>query len=278
MAGGCPPGRRRTARAGLTSSRVRFIALRGCFRARRLRACGAMRGRALRSLRLRGFPVRFRVETSDDPEFKTGVTVLGDFTDAKFPNPKLTPKSVSAQDRAARYVRVTAVELAPRQEDYIFALAELEVVGTDGRNLALRRPVTALDSIEAPVRWQKPNLTDGGYPGLDLANRPELAKLKFDRIELRKTSSTPEELETLTQLDQDLAGVEEARRGLPAQSVAYVAAVYQGGGAFTGTGAKGGTPRTIRVLARGNIQKPGTEVGPGTLGCVSDLPARFTLP
>jgi hypothetical protein len=225
-----------------------------------------------------GFPVRFRVEVSDDPEFKTGVTAIGDFTDAKVPNPKLTPKTVSASARSARYVRVTAVELAPRQDDYIFALAELEVLGTDGRNLALRKPVTALDSIEAPVRWQKPNLTDGGYPGLDLANRPELAKLKFERIELRNASSTAAERETLTQLDRDLATVEEARRGLPAQSVAYVAAVYQGGGAFTGTGAKGGKPRTIRALARGNIQKPGAEVGPGTLSCVSDLPTRFTLP
>lgn len=225
-----------------------------------------------------GFPVRFRVEVSDDPEFKTGVTVLGDFTDAKFPNPKLTPKIVSAGDRAARHVRVTAVELAPRQDDYIFALAELEVHGADGRNLALRRPVTALDSIEAPVRWQKPNLTDGGYPGLDFVNRPELVSLKLQRIELRNVSSTAEERETLARLDRDLGAVEEARRGLPSQSVAYVAAVYQGGGAFTGTGAKGGRPRTVRVLARGNIQKPGTEVGPGTLGCVPDLPARFSLP
>jgi hypothetical protein len=225
-----------------------------------------------------GFPVRFRVEVSDDPEFKTGVIVIGDFTDAKFPNPKLTPKTVSAQNRAVRYVRVTAVELAPRQDDYIFALAEVEVIGIDGRNLALRKPVAALDSIEAPIRWQKPNLTDGGYPGFDLANRAELVKLKFERIELRNASSAEAERETLAQVDRELATVEEARRKLPPQSVAYVAAVYQGGGAFTGTGAKGGKPRTIRVLARGNIQKPGAEVGPGTLSCVSDLQTRFTLP
>jgi len=36
-------------------------------------------------------------------------------------------------------------------------------------------------------------------------------------------------------------------------------------------------PRVIRVLARGDIEKPGHEVGPGALSAVAALPARFSL-
>jgi len=37
-------------------------------------------------------------------------------------------------------------------------------------------------------------------------------------------------------------------------------------------------PRTIRVLKRGDLDKPGDEVPAGALSAVVDLPARFTLP
>src|SRR6185503_5100830 len=36
-----------------------------------------------------GFPVRFKIEVSDDPEFANAVTVLGDQTHEDFPNPRL---------------------------------------------------------------------------------------------------------------------------------------------------------------------------------------------
>ena len=72
--------------------------------------------------------------------------------------------TAKADGEAGRYVRVTATKLAPRQNDYIFALAELEAFDASGKNLAAGKPVTALDSIEAPVRWRKSNLTDGRYP------------------------------------------------------------------------------------------------------------------
>jgi hypothetical protein len=35
-------------------------------------------------------------------------------------------------------------------------------------------------------------------------------------------------------------------------------------------------PRVIRVLARGDLEKPGAEVGPGALSAITALPARFT--
>jgi hypothetical protein len=36
-------------------------------------------------------------------------------------------------------------------------------------------------------------------------------------------------------------------------------------------------PRVIRVLSRGDIEKPGAEVGPGALSAIAALPARFAL-
>ena len=83
-----------------------------------------------------------------------------DFTDKDVPNPKLAALSVDGAGREARYLRVTVTKLAPRQEDYIFALAELEVLTLNGKNVARGKPVTALaiPSAVAPTsaprcRW-----------------------------------------------------------------------------------------------------------------------------
>ncbi|MCI0539781.1 MAG: DUF1553 domain-containing protein, partial [Verrucomicrobiales bacterium] len=67
------------------------------------------------------------------------------------------------------------------------------------------------------------------------------------------------------------------RAKLPPARLAYVGAIHTGSGAFAGTGEKGGKPRPIFVLDRGNIQKPGKEVGPGTLHALPNLPARFDI-
>jgi Protein of unknown function (DUF1549)/Planctomycete cytochrome C/F5/8 type C domain len=129
-----------------------------------------------------GFPVRFTIEVSDDASFKTA-TVIADQTAADFPKPGTTPYT-SAKGAKGRYVRVTATKLAPRQKDFILALAELEALDATGKNLARGKPVAALDSIEAAPRWRKANLTDGlAAPGPKLS-APELAKLTERRDSL----------------------------------------------------------------------------------------------
>jgi hypothetical protein len=40
----------------------------------------------------------------------------------------------------------------------------------------------------------------------------------------------------------------------------------------------GGKPRPIHILARGDVTRPGMEVGPGALSVFPDLPGRFRLP
>jgi hypothetical protein len=70
----------------------------------------------------------------------------------------------------------------------------------------------------------------------------------------------------------------EELRKLPRQSLVYCGAVVTGSGAFRGTGANGGRPRTIHVLARGDVRTPGKLVGPGALPFIKDVPWQFELP
>ena len=224
-----------------------------------------------------GFPIRFKVELADEPEFNTP-TMIGDFTKIDFPNPKLTPQNFPADSHETRFIRVTATQLAPRQDDYIFAIAELEALNTEGRNVALGASVSALDSIEAPVRWQKTNLTDGWYPGISRTSSPEIATLRRQHSSLLAQATREDERLELADLDRGLIGLKEKLEKLPAQSIAYVASIHSGTGNFVGTGAQGGRPRSIHVLNRGNLQMPGKETGPGTLSCLPGLPSRFELP
>jgi mono/diheme cytochrome c family protein len=73
------------------------------------------------------------------------------------------------------------------------------------------------------------------------------------------------------------AAIESDFGRLPPARVAYVGAIHQGSGNFAGTAASGGRPRTIHVLPRGDVTRPGKEVGPGSIAAVPGLPARFAL-
>jgi len=224
-----------------------------------------------------GFPLRYQVEVSEEPGFEHPITIA-DFSVADVPNPKLRPVAVDAGGRRVRMIRVTALRLAPRQDDFIFALAELSALTADGRNVARGAAVVALDSIEAPVRWQRINLTDGWYPGISPGADPELGQLRRRRTDLLASATTVEEQGSLDVWRAQRAAIGVAISNLPPQSVAYVGAVYSGSGAFSGTGGRGGKPRVIRVLSRGSIQKPGAEIGPGTLRCIDGLAGEFALP
>ena len=106
-----------------------------------------------------GFPARYRVELADEPTFKAP-RILSDRTGSDAANPGDSAVMIPIPGKASgRYVRVTATKLWRRTNDYIFALAELEVIA-DGSNLADGADVSALDSIEAGL-WSRTNLVDG---------------------------------------------------------------------------------------------------------------------
>ncbi len=224
-----------------------------------------------------GFPVRFKIEVSDDPSFQKDVLLVWRKHDATFmndfPNPGLTAfETGTAKDDGVRgrYVRVTATKLAPRSKDYIFALAELEVFSSkEGPNLAVGKPVTALDSIEAPPRWRKLNLTDG------IAPKPQSSENKNQLLQERDQL-------LLAQADDSTRNTLLAKRAelksipsMPAPQKVYAGGVYTGTGAFKGTGAEGGKPRPIHLLRRGDVKQPGDPVAPGALSAIGNA---FNLP
>ena len=225
-----------------------------------------------------GFPVRFRVEVGNDPDFKKEVTPLdipGLTSDEQdFQNPGVIPVKLRLPaPTRAQYVRVTATKLAPRKGDYIFALAEMEVLNPQGKNIAINRMVSAKDTIEALPRWSKTNLVDGIAPESD--REQKLAELEQKRRELLRSAGTPELRRKLEQIRNLLASINTRLTQLPEPKRVYTGTVHTGSGNFIGRGKFNGKPRPIFLLKRGNINKPDYEAIPGTLSIFPNLPARF---
>ena len=214
-----------------------------------------------------GFPVRYKIEASSDTTFESGVTVVADKTKADEPNPGVAPLHFKSPNLNARYVRVTATKLAKRSGDYIFALAELRLLDANGDNLAKGKVITALDSIESPVRWRKSNLVDALYPGK--ANDPAIAKelevLVSERGKLLQSILSGEIAAKRNAAKASLAKAEVSLKKMPKPMRVYAGTIHKGSGSFRGTGNEGGKPRAIRVLHRGDMSQPRDEVAPGTL-------------
>jgi mono/diheme cytochrome c family protein len=230
-----------------------------------------------------GFPIRFKIEASDDPSFKTGVNLLWRRHDETFMNDFENPKlkafiSNGAKDdgTSGRYVRITATKLAPRQNDFIFAISELEVYDLDNNNVARGKPVTALDSIEAAPRWRMLNLTDGLYP------KPMIVESKEELVEQRdnlllKQLPDDDAKANYQSAKKELIRIQSEITKLPPPELVYAGGIHHGTGPFRGTGPDGGKPRSIFVLARGQVTTPGKEVTPGTLSALDFSPSRFNL-
>jgi hypothetical protein len=224
-----------------------------------------------------GFPVRYRVEVSDDPQFKAKVTVVADRT-SDVANPGTQPQVIEAGGKVGRYVRVTATKLAPRKDDFIFALAELEVVTPDGVDVARGKNVTSLDSIEAPVRWRRSNLVDGIYPGqARKSSEAELATLRARRQALLDKATDDPTRRRLDRIVKELSAIEGQLKALPPTSLVYAASSkFAPQGSFVPTHGK---PRPVYLLQRGSEKSPGREVGAGTVAFahVPGLASRFNL-
>lgn len=109
-----------------------------------------------------GFPRRFRIDVSEDPQFLQSRTVA-DLTESDFPDPGVGPVSWSAKGCRARYVRVTVTKLANENGQYFFALAELMVL-EGHRNVAMHCAVNASSSVDIGPRWSRAHLVDGRTP------------------------------------------------------------------------------------------------------------------
>ncbi|MEZ6088893.1 MAG: PSD1 and planctomycete cytochrome C domain-containing protein [Pirellulaceae bacterium] len=218
-----------------------------------------------------GFPVRFKVEGFAGDQASH---VLMDASEKEYPNPKLEPITIEVPAAMKlNRIRVTATQLAPRKDDFIFALAELEVYAGD-RNIAADAKVQSADSIEAPIRWRRANLIDGHWPrrGEESLLR-ELEQAEADREAVISEVTTPSMIEDRQRVKQQLAEVESALHALPAEQKVYAATTeFEKQGNFIATGGK---PRDVYVLARGEITMPGELATPGVLPLIEDLDWRM---
>ncbi|QDU20040.1 DUF1553 domain-containing protein [Urbifossiella limnaea] len=224
-----------------------------------------------------GFPVRFKVEVSDDAAFARPALVA-DHTAADFPNPGLTAVRLPANGAKGRYVRLTATRLVSRMPtDYILAVSELEAIDAAGANRAAGKAATSLDSIEAAPRWRRSNLTDGKFPTGTATE--DVTALTARRAKRFDDALAPADAVAWRAAVADRDGADlELRKLPPTQRTAYVGAVHTGSGNFVGTGTNAGRPRPIHLLPRGDVTKPGREVQPGPLSQLPGLPAAFDLP
>ncbi|MBL8825046.1 MAG: DUF1553 domain-containing protein [Planctomycetia bacterium] len=218
-----------------------------------------------------GFPRRYRITASLHEDMRDSI-MLVDRTAEVQPNPGTMPVAVDVNANV-RYLRLTATELAHRQNDYHLSLAEWRVFNADGENVSLKATVTSLDSIEAGPRWLKTNLIDGIVPKpLDL-HRVRQLELKLQALH---RSLVPASItERIALHEKQISDLESQLKTLPAQSKVYSGTVHFGQGNFKGTA---GTPRPIYLLTRGNVTRPGKEVQPGSMSMLKHMPAAFDLP
>ena len=126
------------------------------------------------------FPLRFKVETSDRPDFNQSQLVV-DQTGQDYPNPRQNSCRFQFPAVAGRYVRLTVTRMSCWDgQDYGIALGGLAVF--DGQKQVARGArVECSDSIESD-RWSKKYLVDGqatvaleDSPALD-AGMPDTTK------------------------------------------------------------------------------------------------------
>jgi hypothetical protein len=207
-----------------------------------------------------GFPARFKISGG----LAASDTTLHDATAKDVANPGLVPYEVKLTNTKARFVRVTATRLAPRQNDFILALAELQVFDQAGNNVALQSAVTSLDSIEAPERWRISNLTDGIWASAaDEAAITQLADAQQQRQVILDRITTAERTAQRERLGKEIASLESKLKALPSGKLVYAAATHFAPmGTFSPTR---GQPRAIHLLHRGSVLQPLAPSIPGTL-------------
>jgi hypothetical protein len=227
-----------------------------------------------------GFPVRFRVEISDGPDFSRTQTIA-DHRAADFKNSGDDPVSISADGKSGRFIRVTATKLWERTSDFVFALAELQVLaGTT--NAAFGASVSALDSTEAGL-WSKKFLVDGFDSRHKLGKTDSEAKKKLEQEIHALTEKRGALVESLTDeptrselasLANRLSEVARQIAALPAPQQVYAAANdFKPGSSFLPPK----TPRPVYVLAKGDVKRPRDLAEPTAVAAVPGPDSRFNI-
>ncbi|WP_231612219.1 DUF1549 domain-containing protein [Novipirellula galeiformis] len=211
-----------------------------------------------------GFPVRYHIDVSNDERFEDeSVRRILDASEQDQANPKLQMILAAVGGEPIRYVRFTATKLAPRHNDCMLALGELEALDSaSGINHALQATGKALDSIEAAPRWGIDNLMDDvSYRKFDDEQAiTEWMQLDAQRSEITQTLRTAEHESRLRAITQSIASLEAQLSQFPPGQLVYAATTqFARQGQFVPTGGK---PRPIPFLHRGDVSSGGEPVVP----------------
>lgn len=133
-------------------------------------------------------------------------------------------------------------------------------------------PITQDDYYSLQSVFAAIDRTDKDFD-LDPALATRRSELESRRAAMVRFIGPPtlEQVEARAALESDL-------KQLPPPHIAYIGAVHNGSGNFSGTGSSGGRPRPIHRLPRGDVTKPGPEMQPGAIAAIPGLVSRFQLP
>lgn len=115
-----------------------------------------------------GFPSQFRILGFGDPG---GERPLFESAAEGFQNPGASTVMFPVGGEQLHRIRIEVTSLWQRTGDYLFALGELQV-WSGGENVALGKPVRALDVVESGL-WDRDALTDGFSSRRDLLSWTE---------------------------------------------------------------------------------------------------------
>ena len=128
-----------------------------------------------------GYPPRLKIETALQPDFADAM-VLFQTQGKDMLAPGRNVVVFQGNSTQARYLRITAERLWHRAQDFLFALAEVQVYA-DGKNIALGASVSASDPGDEPG-WSPATLTDGFSYEQRLVELPEWLRLIEKRGQL----------------------------------------------------------------------------------------------
>lgn len=218
-----------------------------------------------------GFPQSWQLwgQVNGEPRslLKTGRT---------FDRPQALPLTVTLDPPVTvTQLRWVATGLRERQDDFHLALAEIVVRDQQGENQAPQATLSAMDSIEAPVRWRLTNLVDGLFPNYGKAQQTlaqQLSRMVPLEVALLQAPAWQQRKEWEIQGDE----LRQRLAALPPPSRVYAATSdFSANGNFRPTH---GSPRPVYLLRRGQVAQPGQLAAPGVIPLSANSATRFDLP
>jgi len=131
-----------------------------------------------------GFPLEFKVELSNTPDFKKPESIVYTTRCTTLPDTAAVDDTVlTGVSATARYLRLTTTKLRTPANDGanpILALSQIEVF-SETKNIAPRATVTASDTSDDTTRWSPCALVDGLDPSVPdaCANAPLYLRREF---------------------------------------------------------------------------------------------------